>query len=359
LSSGSEVRLAVFLLFLVFGCTTTQPAPEPPKKIAVSDGWLAMGTFFEADLRVRPDEAGAARIWLERARLEIARLEGIYSRHDSSSAVSALNRKLSQGEIVQKGARLEPELESILFSSIEVWQGSAGAFDITVGPLVDVWNAAARQGKWPTQEQLREAKSHVGSEGLILLGDGNLGLAKSGIRIDLDGIAKGAVLDHLRKGLEAALPGVDALLSFGQSSIIAIGDPEGVGWILVVRSRNPPGGELATVRLRNQALSVSSSVGSVREIADAQLSHVIDPQTGSAVAERVEAIVVAERATIADAWSTALLVLGANAAAMERVEGAGLEAKVLDSSGRSIRSEGWESVAPIRSPVDEVHDDPR
>jgi len=113
------------------------------------------------------------------------------------------------------------------------------------------------------------------------------------------------------------------------------------------------------VRLRNQALSVSSSVGSVRQIEDARLSHIIDPQTGSAVPERVEAIVVAERATIADGWSTALLVLGANAAALERVEGAGLEAKVFASSGRIIRSEGWESVAPIRLPVVEVHDDPR
>lgn len=344
---------AVGSVVLTFSCLIGYMTPEvssPSARIAVSDGWLAMGTFFEADLRVRSDEAERARAWLDWARLEIARLERVYSRYDPDSAISALNRELARGEAVRKGVRLDSDLESILFSAIEVWADTEGAFDITVGPLIEVWQDAAEQGIWPTVEGLRETKRRVGSEGLLLLGNGRLDPTMRGIRIDLDGIAKGAVLDHLRERFEAdfetEVPGAAALLSFGQSSVIAIGDPDGDGWKLVVRSRNPSVGPLTTVRLRNQALSVSSSVGSVREIAGERVSHVIDPQTGGVVEGSVEAIVVGDRAAIVDGWSTALLVLGANQTALRLVAGAGLEAYVLESSGRSIRSAGWEPIAP-------------
>jgi thiamine biosynthesis lipoprotein len=342
LKPACEIRRVVLLLILTFGCMSPS-GREAEKRIAISDGWLAMGTFFEADLRVRLEERERARAWLEWARGEIPRLEKIYSRHDPESAVSSLNRALAEDDALRNGTRVDPELEEILFSAIGVWEGTGGAFDITIGPLVDVWTDAAAQGEWPPVERLRQAKRRVGSEGLLLLGGGDLGLTMSAMRIDLDGISKGAVLDRLRDRLETDLPGAAVLLSFGESSILAIGDPGDSGWELVVRSRNPSGGNLGTVRLRDRALSVSSSVGSQSEIAGQRVSHIIDPRTGSVIGETVEAIVVADRAAIADGWSTALLVIGANRAALRLVEKAGIEANILDSSGRSVITDGWES----------------
>jgi len=347
--------LGIGLLFLsILGCTNPSMSSlrGSAARISISDGWLAMGTFFEADLRVLPAEADRARDWLDWARLEIARLEKIYSRHDPHSVLSNLNRALDREDAVLERTRLDPELESILFSAIEVWEGSGGAFDITVGPLVEVWSDATTRGEWPLVENLRQAKRRVGSEGLLLLGGGELGLTTGGMRIDLDGIAKGAVLDRLRERLEADLPNTAALLSFGQSSILALGDPDGEGWRLVVRSRNQSGGTLAIVRLRDRALSVSSSVGSIHEIAGERVSHVIDPRTGSAIEQTVEAIVIADRATIADGWSTALLVIGANRTALRLVEKAGLTANVLESSGRNVVSDDWDRVISGIAPAD-------
>ncbi len=334
------------LLLSILGCTgpSMSSLRGSAERISISDGWLAMGTFFEADLRVSPAEADRARAWLDWARLEIERLEKIYSRHDPHSVLSDLNRALAREDAVLERTRLDPELESILFSAIEVWEGSGGAFDITVGPLVEVWSAATARGEWPRIENLRRAKRRVGSEGLLLLGGGELGLTTGKMRIDLDAIAKGAVLDRLREGLETDLPNTAALLSFGQSSILALGDPDGEGWRLVVRSRNQSGGNLAVVRLRDRALSVSSSAGSIREIAGERVSHVIDPRTGSVIEQTVEAIVIADRATIADGWSTALLVIGANRTALRLVEKAGLTANVLESSGRNVASDDWDRV---------------
>jgi thiamine biosynthesis lipoprotein len=333
----------VLLCWLAIGCGfANPPTPNGSSRVAVSDGWLAMGTFFEADLRVRPEEEADARAWLEWARGEIARLEKIYSWHDPGSEISALNRALGDDEVLMGGLQIGSELESVLFTAIEIWEATGGAFDITVGPLVDVWADAAVEGKWPTIERLRAAKRQVGSERLLLLGDGELVVTSPGIRIDLDGLSKGAVLDRLRTRFEEQLPGTPALLSFGESTVIAIGDPDGGGWRLVARSRDVSDQNLGTVRIQDRALSVSSSLGSAWEIADETVSHIIDPRTGSAIDKLVEAIVISDRAVLADGWSTALLVAGANRAATRMAERSNLEASISESSGREMSTEGWE-----------------
>ncbi len=311
--------------------------------IAVSDGWLAMGTFFEADLRVPVAEADRARTWLLWVRGEIARLEAVYSRHDPRSALSRLNQALAREDVLETGVRIDPELEPVLRLASRIWAGTGGAFDVTVGPLVDVWTRAVERASWPSVEELRRAKERVGGGRLSFSEDGLLHPETVGMELDLDAIAKGTVLERLRERFESEFPDSAALLNFGESSILAIGDPDGEGWRIAIRSRSPSGQSLGVVRLRDRALSVSSSVGSVSRIGDQQVSHVIDPRTGSVVEETVEAVVIAESATVADGWSTGLLVIGANRSAIRLVEKAGLDAEILDSAGRSVETTDWET----------------
>ena len=338
------------VLSLAPGCAGDARGPRKNQRIAYSDGWLAMGTFFEADLRVRASEIPVAKTWLEWAKVELVRLEAIYSRHDAESRLSAVNRLLAEPSAPEQGVEIGPALETVLVESVGVWRATGGAFDVTVGPLVEVWQRAAERGEWPSVEALRRAKGRVGSERLRLVGGGRLEVDSSGVRIDLDAVAKGAALDHLGDALARVLPDAAALLSFGQSSTLAIGDPDGQGWVLAVKSRDPEGGQLATVRVRDRAVSVSSSLGSVSEIAGQTVSHIIDPRTGSTVEGTVEAVVIADRSTRADAWSTGLLVLGAQRSTVRLVEQAGVEAQVFDSSGRSVSSSGWETYLAPSSP---------
>ena len=348
---SQALRLGVFVLaaVLISSCAFFRAGGDGSGRttlVPVSDGWIAMGTLFDADLRVRPRDVDRAREWLVWARDEVARLELIYSRHDPDSEVSKLNRALDDDHILRDGTDLESELEDILFSAIEVWEASGGAFDPTIGPLIDVWRDAAMTGEWPSVAALRKAKRRVGSGGLLLPGGGELGVTAQGMRLDLDGLSKGVVLDRLSARFRARFPDSAALLSFGQSSVQAIGDPEGAreggGFRLEIRSRDASASRLATILLRDQALSVSSSVGSIREIAGQSVSHVVDPRTGTAVEGTVEAVVVSDRAGIADGWSTALLVLGAQRESLRLVERAGLEAYVFESAGRIAATEGWE-----------------
>ncbi|MFO0691021.1 MAG: FAD:protein FMN transferase [Myxococcota bacterium] len=337
--------LAVLLVALAASGCGKPAGPAKPKdaRVALSDGWLAMGTFFEADLRVRESELPIAKSWLAWARVELVRLEAVYSRHDAATQLSSLNRRLAQPVVLNQGAAIGPALESVLAESVRLWEATGGAFDVTVGPLVEVWRRAAEGDAWPSLESIREAKGRVGSDRLLLSGSGRLAVTASGVRIDLDAVSKGAALDVLADAFARALPDAAALITLGQSSTRAIGDPDGGGWVVAVRSTHPDGGELATLRLRDRAVSVSSSLGSTSEIAGQTVSHIIDPRTGSTVDGTVEAVVIGDRALRADGWSTGLLVLGAQRSSIRLVEKAGFEAYVFDSSGRTVSSAGWEA----------------
>ena len=352
--------LSALLSTLLSGClfvdvSSLLDADTPRERAVVSDGWLAMGTFFEADLRVAPGDESRARAWLEWARTEIARLEAIYSRHDSTSELSQLNRLLLEPDVLSRELQVSLELERSLFYAIEVWEGTGGAFDPTIGPLLSVWRNAVEEETWPSLRQLRAAKRRVGSQSLLMPGDGVLSVTTRDLKIDLDGLSKGIVLERLQSRFAERFPEAAALISFGESSVLALGDPDGRrsggGWKLEVHSRGPDPIRLATIRLRDHALSVSSSLGRVAVIDGQRVSHVVDPRTGVAVEGAVEAVVVSARAGVADGWSTALLVLGAQRESMRLIERGELEAYVLEQGGRVASTEGWET---LELPVSET-----
>ena len=98
----------------------------------------------------------------------------------------------------------------------------------------------------------------------------------------------------------------------------------------------------------------SLAVGKTSKIGDYRISHVIDPRTGVAVDGTVEAVVVSQRAGIADGWSTALLVLGAQREALRLLERAELEAYVFERAGRIAATEGWEALEVEAAPAVEA-----
>jgi len=327
-------------------------SPPAPSLVSISDGWLAMGTFFEAELRVAQGEALRAREWIEDARREITRLEEIFSRHDIGSELSRLNARLARVSADRSPSQISPELAALLERTLTLSRVTRGAFDPTIGPLVELWTRAALADRWPAEDALRRASERVGAGRLSVIDGARLVIEGSPCTIDLDAISKGEVLDRLRDDLVERLPEASGLLSFGQSSVWAIGDAEGTagGWRLEVRSRALGHGSLGLIELRDQALSVSSSMGQTSRIAGRLVSHVIDPRSGVPIADRVEAIVVAPRASSADAWSTALLVLGGSTEASGAVAGAGLSAIVFDSTGTATPSAGWDGEGSVEAP---------
>jgi thiamine biosynthesis lipoprotein len=315
--------------------------PEPPRgekvavtRVTVQAGRPSMGTLLELTL-VLDDEARGRRA-LELLFRRADEYEALFTSWQSGSPVNRLSAAAGRGP-----QPVDPRLARILIESFAFTRATEGAFDVTVGPLVDLWRKAALRDAPPSEAELSAALLRVGASAVKIHSMvPTVHLTRPGMRIDLGGIAKGWALDRLGEVL--AEGGVrDALLDYGQSSILALGSPaDAAAWTVGL-----PGGEgriLGLVTLRDQGFSVSGSLGQYVEIAGVRYGHVIDPRSGRALTRNVQAAVVAPDATVAEAWSTALAVLGPEGLALVE-ERAGLEAHLLLEDGSQHTSSGWAS----------------
>ncbi len=318
-----------------FGCVAS-----PPSLVPVEDGRLVMGTVLDVSLLVPVRDRARARQALEVAFESAGTLDSMASRFEPASAVSRLNAAAG-GEPLP----IDPRLRALLQRAEEGRRETRGAFDVTVGPLVVLWTRAAERGLRPSAGELAEARRRVG--GGIRLGPGDrAALPEPGMSIDLGGIAKGFALDEIALQLRSAGLG-RGLLSFGRSSLWALGRPvDAPAWRLAIGT--DAGGLQGTVDLRDQALSVSSSLGQWSEIGGTRFGHVVDPRSGEALTAGRRAVVVADDATTAEVLSTALLILSPEEGrAALRARGA--EALVVEADGASWHTPGWPGTDPKAS----------
>src|SRR5690606_17792048 len=288
---------------------TALPGGFAPLCLATS----AMGTRFELVLCARdPRHARAAG---ELALEEIRQAHERLSAFAPASLVSAINRRAGDA-----WTTVDPDTFELLTLAAQVHSASAGAFDITLGPLMRAWGfrGGLPSGASPGAAAAAQVRDICGMRLLALDGPSRrVALAAAGAQLDLGAIAKGHALD-----LAAAVlrdHGVhSALLHAGTSAALALGAPPGAaGWKIALADRGRRLGPVLT--LRDQALSVSSPSGRVIEVDGAPRAHVLDPRTGApATGARYAAAVLpagegarespGDAGARADAWSTALLV---------------------------------------------------
>ena len=292
-----------------------------------------MGTVLEIWLYGLEDQPG--RALLDRLFERSAALERLFSRHDPESELSRLNRAAGEHEV-------DWELAALLAESLEHVRTTGGAFDVTVGPLVSLWWAAAERGRAPDAAELAAARARVAAERLRTRSDPDgrsFAALEPGTTVDLGGIAKGYALDRLAALAREGGAGA-ALFSFGQSSLAALGAPPGKdGFRVLVRDARAGFAGVAT--LRDQSLSMSGSLGQGFEIAGVAYGHVIDPRSGQPLTARAVSAVVDASGSRAEALAKALLVLPPDEgiALLESLPGA--EGLWLDESGDAHESSGW------------------
>ncbi len=223
------------------------------------------------------------------------------------SVLSHLNARAGDGPVP-----IDRELHGLLVLSREVWRDSDGAFDITVAPLMVAWGLrnAAPSGR----PDLESARSCVGMDGVEILDDPpTVRFLRPGMSLDLGSIAKGAALDAAAAVLREC--GVtSALLHGGTSSVVAIGSPPGRdSWPVAIETGH---GDRPVVHMCDTSLSVSAPRGRTAMTDRGPVGHIIDPRTGLPAARTGTAAVIYKSGALADAWSTALLVLGSRPRAM-------------------------------------------
>ena len=221
--SARSALLVVAWLLPLSGCLFSfDSAPR-----LVTEGRYLMGTVLEVTLVVRDEAFGRERIGeiFER----VAALEALLSSYDENSEISRLSRH-SDG----LPRNVDPRTAEVISLAQTYGRTTGGTFDITVAPLVKIWRDRGWNARTAHYESLAKVLELVGLERVRVDLDASSVTLQTGTELDLGGIAKGYALDRIEPLLRGAR--IDgALVSFGQSSIIALGTPPGDdGWRLLV-----------------------------------------------------------------------------------------------------------------------------
>jgi thiamine biosynthesis lipoprotein len=253
-----------------------------------------------------PDEP-AARAAADRAFARVEALNAVFSDYDSDSELSRLSDTAGRGIALPVGA----ELWRVLEFAQRVAGLSRGAFDMTVGPVVNLWRVARRKHALPNKERLAEALGRVGYQHVELDPVARtVLLRKPRMRLDAGGIAKGYAMEEALEVLRSS--GFPRAMVAGGGDI-ALGEPPPgeTGWRIEVAALDAGGAPAPRfVRLANCSVATSGDLYQRLEIEGKRYSHIVDPRTGIGLTDHSLVTVVARHGIEADALSKVLSVMG-------------------------------------------------
>ena len=200
--------------------------------------------------------------------------------------------------------KISDDLFRVLERSHTISRQTGGAFDVTVGPLVQIWRKARKDGKLPAAELIDAAKKLVGYRKVKLDRKAHTAtLLEDGMKLDLGGIAKGYASDEALKVLRKN--GIkSALIEMGGDLVLGDAPPKTKGWTVSI-----PNNDSKELLLHNCAISSSGDTEQFVVIDGKRYSHVVDPATGQGLTNRIQASIIAKDGFTSDPLSTALTLL--------------------------------------------------
>jgi FAD:protein FMN transferase len=263
------------------------------EKVLYKETQAMMGTFVEVASPYKEAPGIAFQ--------EIKRVEGLLSKYDKDSEVSKLN-KLGR-------LRVSPDTFYVLKEAKEFSRLTNGGFDVTVGPLMDLWGFTDKNYRAPAKEEIQRTISLVGSDKIILNSDNNVvEFMLSGMRIDLGAIAKGYAVDCAVNKLKKR--GIKSCLINAGGDIYCLGMNFGRPWNVAIQDpRNK--GTLNYLQMKDSGVATSGDYEQYFMDIGKRYAHILNPATGYPADSGVISVtVVAPDCLTADALATSIFVLG-------------------------------------------------
>ncbi|GEO06976.1 thiamine biosynthesis lipoprotein ApbE [Adhaeribacter aerolatus] len=264
-----------------------------------------MGTLFRIVLYA-PDSTKAGQAARD-AFNRVAQLNQILSDYEQNSELNQLCRTAGTGQWVP----VSKDLWFVLKKSVEVSERTKGAFDVTVGPYVQLWRRARRQGQLPTSEVLAQARKTVGYQHLKLNKKAKtVQLAVPDMHLDMGAIGKGYAVDEALKILRKH--GIKSALVDGGGNIVVSRPPPGTkGWAVSLGITAPSDTtQQLKLLLKHQGVATSGDLYQYLVLDGVRYSHILNPFTGLGLTDQSRVTIVARDGLTADWLSTAVSVLG-------------------------------------------------
>jgi thiamine biosynthesis lipoprotein len=335
----THTRFSVLILLAALvhgGCGNTGPR-------LVERTRASMGT--EAHLTAWTSDDAAATSAFEEVFREFERLESLMSVWRPASDIVRLNQAAGRHPVV-----VSSDVMEALRMAKDVGDWTDGAFDVTFGALSDVWKFDHDQdNRIPSAEEIGRRVPFVDYRALDLDTVGSRAyIAGKGMRAHLGGIGKGYAVDRGAAILRSR--GVhDFMIQFGGD--LYVGGSRGErAWRLGIRDpRGPADSIFAAVDLTDSAFSTSGDYERFFVRSGRRYHHILDPRTGEPARGCRSVTIVADNATLADALSTGVFVLGPDKgmALIERLPR--IEGVIVTSDNRVLVSTGLKARLEIRA----------
>lgn len=290
--------LVISLLFLITACDSS-----PQRSMFVLSGPI-MGTDYR--ITIATDEDVDQDSLHQDLLLVMDEINNSMSHYDPASELSMLNQS-EAGQAVQ----LSEHLNQVLIEALSVSKLSDGAFDITLGPLIDLWGFGS-QGTITQRPSLSEIKnlSEVVGYSHLTLSDATLTKAHIDTQLNLSAIAKGFAVDKVadeleRQNIDDYLVNIGGELRAGGLNI------DSQFWRVGIERPELLGGIQQVIELNDQAVATSGDYLNYLVFEGQRFSHTLDPVTLAPVLHRLASVsVVHDHTSTADALATAIMAMG-------------------------------------------------
>jgi len=270
-----------------------------------------MGTLARV-VAVAADSDTAKRC-IEAAFAQIHKVDELMSTYKSDSQISQVNR-----EGFERAVKVSESTFEVLQSSVEFSKLTAGAFDVTVGALSELWRSAGDANSAPPDNELTAARSKVGYEKLILdANETSVRFAIDGMKLDLGGVAKGYAIDRAVEAMQKA-GAIGAMVDIGGDIRCFGKPPRGKSkWLIGLQDPSDTKDDIGTgrtllvLKLTDAAIATSGDYRRFAVIEGKKYSHIVDTKTGRSSSGLSSVTIITDNAIDADALATAVSVMGA------------------------------------------------
>ena len=300
--------LFLVILGVVFGYLTACSSDNQP--LTQLDG-ITMGTTYSIKIIGLPDDIETKGLH-KRIKEKLAEINASMSTYEQDSEISKINQYQANSPIP-----LSEPLFAVIKEASRISQLSSGAFDITVGPLVNLWGFGpeAQLEQIPSTKKLIKTKTYTGMDKIILdHASQQIQKRNPDVYLDLSAIAKGYAVDELTHIIEG-LHIKNYMVEIGGELRVRGLNQRDTAWRIAIEKPDPEIRQaLYVIEPGNLAVATSGDYRNYFEQDGVRFSHTINPKTGKPIAHNLASVTVLnEKSMTADALATTFMVLGPDA----------------------------------------------